>query len=96
MQRDFVLFEPLQFSYLSLVMLFPMSLLQKDGFVIPEAVIGNQAFEKSKSYIGVGTVHWFAPPLPPNRTGGSPASGSPVGGFTLARTEERYHGLLQG
>jgi hypothetical protein len=27
-----------------------VSLLQKDGFVIPEAVIGNQAFEKSKSY----------------------------------------------
>jgi len=27
-----------------------MSLLQKDGLVIPEAVIGNQAFEKSKSY----------------------------------------------
>jgi hypothetical protein len=26
-------------------------------------------------------------PLPPNRTGGSPASGSPVGGFTSARTD---------
>ena len=32
--------------------------------------------------IGVGKVHWFEPPLPPNRTGGSPASGSPVGGIT--------------
>jgi hypothetical protein len=32
--------------------------------------------------IGVGTVHWFAPLLPPNRAGGSPALGSPVGGFT--------------
>jgi hypothetical protein len=28
--------------------------------------------------IGVGTGHWFAPPLPPNRTGGFPASGSPI------------------
>jgi hypothetical protein len=26
-----------------------LSLLQKDGLVIPGAVIGNQAFEKSKS-----------------------------------------------
>lgn len=29
-------------------------------------------------FIGVGRM-WLAPPLPPNRTGGSPASGSPVG-----------------
>ena len=33
--------------------------------------------------IGVGTAHWLAPPLPPNRTGGFPASGSPVGGFLI-------------
>ena len=37
------------------------------------------------SPIGVGTVHWLAPPLPPNRTGGSPASGSPVDGFYLLK-----------
>jgi len=30
--------------------------------------------------IGVGKPHWIAAPLPPNRTGGSPASGSPVDG----------------
>ena len=36
--------------------------------------------------IGVGTIHWFESPLPPNRTGGFPASGSPVGGFTSLRT----------
>ncbi len=30
--------------------------------------------------IGVGKAHWFEPPLPPNRTCGSPASGSPVSG----------------
>ena len=28
--------------------------------------------------IGVGMAHWIAPLLPPNRTGGFPASGSPV------------------
>ena len=31
-------------------------------------------------------------PLPPNRTGGSPASGSPVGGFTSERIDKPSHG----
>jgi hypothetical protein len=31
-------------------------------------------------------------PLPPNRTGGFPASGSPVGGFTSKRSDERPRG----
>ena len=40
--------------------------------------------------IGVGRADWFRLLPPPNRTGGSPASGSPVGGsprqgLTLAR-----------
>ena len=39
--------------------------------------------ERVEDTIGVEVAHWFAPPLPPNRTCGSPASGSPVGGFTL-------------
>src|SRR5438309_7220653 len=30
-------------------------------------------------------------PLPPNRTGGSPASGSPVGGLTSERIDEPVH-----
>src|SRR5512139_724942 len=30
--------------------------------------------------IGVGRAEWLRLPLPPNRTGGSPASGSPVSG----------------
>ena len=30
--------------------------------------------------IGVGKADWIRPPLPPNRTGGSPASGFPVSG----------------
>jgi len=33
---------------------------------------------RTPAEIGVGKPHWFAAPLPPNRTGGSPASGSPV------------------
>jgi len=35
--------------------------------------------------IGVGITHWFASPLPPNRACGSPAHGSPVGGYTSTR-----------
>src|SRR5208337_3659181 len=38
---------------------------------------------------GRETVMTF--PLPPNRTGGSPASGSPVGGVTCERTDRRWH-----
>ena len=37
--------------------------------------------------IGVGKANWIRPPLPPNRTGGIPASGSPVSGLTSERTE---------
>ncbi len=33
-------------------------------------------------------------PLPPNRTGGSPASGSPVDGFTPKGIDEQFHGRL--
>ncbi|MGO9019362.1 MAG: hypothetical protein ACLQVJ_13540, partial [Syntrophobacteraceae bacterium] len=44
-----------------------------------------------KDTIGVGTTHWIASPLPPNRTGGSPASGSPVDGFTSSRTGTMIH-----
>lgn len=36
-------------------------------------------------FIGVETAHWFAPPLPPNRTCGFPASGFPTG-FTARPT----------
>src|SRR6266700_1488345 len=43
--------------------------------------------------IGVGRAHWFELPLPPNRTCGFPASGSPVGGLTCERTDEPRHGL---
>src|SRR5262245_26953384 len=42
---------------------------------------------------GVGSVDWFRYPLPPNRTCGSPASGSPVGGLTCERTGMRRYRL---
>ena len=45
--------------------------------------------------IGVGRAEWSRSPLPPNRTGGSPASGSPVGGLTserIDRSEPRRRG----
>jgi len=35
---------------------------------------------KADKKIGVGKAGWSRPPLPPNRTGGSPASGFPVDG----------------
>lgn len=37
--------------------------------------------------IGVGKADCVRPPLPPNRTGGFPASGSPVNGFTSERID---------
>src|SRR3989339_1565730 len=54
---------------------------------------GNPVF--STTSIGVGTTHWIASPLPPNRTGGFPASGSPVGGFTSLRTGVISYGRPQ-
>src|ERR1700692_4767664 len=44
--------------------------------------------------IGVGRTDWIRSPLPPNRTCGSPASGSPVGGFTSERIDGPGHRLL--
>ena len=42
---------------------------------------------RSALRIGVGKTHWIGSPLPPNRTGGSPAYGSPVGGLTSKRID---------
>ena len=39
--------------------------------------------------IEVGKSHWIAIPLPPNRTGGSPASGSPVDCYCRADWHSR-------
>ena len=44
------------------------------------------------AYIGVGRTEWSRSPLPPNRTGGSPASGSPVGGLTSKRIDRSEPG----
>ena len=45
-----------------------------------QGAVGLDVFPglKPRALIGVETAHWFALPLPPNRTCGSPASGSPV------------------
>ena len=39
-----------------------------------------------------GRIDWFRSLLPPNRTGGSPAHGSPVGGLTSKRIDGPSHG----
>lgn len=36
----------------------------------------------AENAVGAGTTHGFAPPLPPNRAGVTPASGCPLGDFT--------------
>src|SRR5258708_22479650 len=48
-----------------------------------------------RDLIGVGRPHWFAAPLPPNRTGGSPASGSPVDGSPSRGLTRRRMGCFQ-
>ena len=44
--------------------------------------------------IGVGRTDWVRSLLPPNRTCGFPASGSPVDGFTSERIDRPWHGRL--
>ena len=46
----------------------------------------------SRFRIGVGRADWSRLPLPPNRTGGFPASGSPVDGLTFMRVDRPKHG----
>jgi hypothetical protein len=53
----------------------------------------DSAMEVSIGDIDRGRETVMTVPLPPNRTGGSPASGSPVGGFTSERTDWRWHEL---
>ena len=57
------------------------------------AQAGTQG-SQTLALIGVGRTDWIRSPLPPNRTCGSPASGSPVGGLTCERTGGPRHGLL--
>jgi hypothetical protein len=49
----------------------------------------------AETRIGVGRTDLRRSPLPPNRASGSPAHGSPVGGFTFARTDILWRGLRQ-
>ncbi|MFH1708226.1 MAG: hypothetical protein ABIF71_09955, partial [Planctomycetota bacterium] len=57
--------------------------------------LGSWRYRIDQRLIGVGTAHWLAPPLPPNRTGGFPASGSPVGDSPHQRTDKPPMGLGQ-
>ncbi len=55
-----------------------------EGIVDGERLFSNRGREK----------RFVRFPLPPNRTGGSPASGSPVDGFTPKGIDEPFHGRL--
>src|SRR5215472_12382492 len=46
--------------------------------------------------IGVGRTDWVRSPLPPNRTGGSPASSSPVDGSPARGLTDLSIGVVQG
>src|SRR6476620_3351447 len=62
----------------------------------PPPLRGSSPILFSLFRIGVGTAHWVAPPLPPNRTCRSPASGSPVGGLLcLSRLTKARPGIGQ-
>ena len=64
------------------------------GNVVEETA--NDAIQAADVVIGVGRTDWIRFPLPPNRTGGFPASGSPVDGFTLEWVDLPDHGLSSG
>src|SRR5436309_3979423 len=51
-------------------------------------LLTTNLFQQQKA-IGVGRTSRF--PLPPNRTGGFPAYGSPVGGLTSKRVDAHEH-----
>src|ERR1017187_1388058 len=55
------------------------------AFLFTRLRIGVFHRRKAQGMIGVGMAG-LAPPLPPNRTGGFPASGSPVSGFSARLT----------
>ena len=61
----------------------------QDWYKCPGLAPGNFTLAATRGgglrRIGVGRDDWFRPLPPPNRTGGSPASGSPVSSFTSMR-----------
>ena len=63
--------------------------MQESGVRSPESEVSPTDGPARALDRGRESVMTF--PLPPNRTGGSPASGSPVGGFTCERTDRRQH-----
>jgi hypothetical protein len=66
----------------------PLPPRDDDGNV--EALPYMRASMARSIIIGVGKADCFRPPLPPNRTGGSPASGSPVSGLLNEQIEGGY------
>src|SRR5687767_400973 len=65
---------------------FPTAKLSRSRF--EKIPCGTAGLPSSEFGIGVGRVDWLRLPLPPNRTGGFPASGSPVNGITSERVDE--------
>ncbi len=62
-----------------------------------EGGLGRKALSlKDAPVIGVGRTDWVRSPLPPNRTCGSPASGSPVGGIASKRIDGPNDGRRPG
>ena len=58
--------------------------------------VGESALEAAHIGVGKAVPHLEPPPLPPNRTGGSPASGSPVDDITAERVDGLRLLLSQG
>ena len=64
----------------------------KSGKAVPPA--GQALEEIHYVMIGVGRTDWLRSLPPPNRTGGSPAYGSPVDGLTSERVDGPRRGLV--
>ena len=72
---------------------YPGADFTAEGFEVLRITV-TEAPPNPISRIGVGTTHWIAPPLPPNRTCGSPASGSPVSTLLLSGDSSLFPGLF--
>ena len=80
-----IVFVILRTGHSPSVALHPASLRRRYGRLqagegLPEEDLHLSGKMRLQAHIGVGRA-WLTPPLPPNRTGGSPAYGSPVDGL---------------
>jgi len=57
--------------------------------IVPERSVGFSRSRRDRRRIGIGGTS-YGPALPPNRTGGFPAYGFPLEGFTSSRTDFRH------